>query len=167
MTAQVKIYHGTPTVFINDIPYFYRLMWGSPPTTDGYVLDACARRYNVVYSQGRCQPGFVIKEFSTWKSIYSAAPNLPAGVLRGIANFAGVHIYNDEGDVIYATKDLLAIHTTAGGHREIKLPMIAPQVYELFSNIIISKETDQFEVVLPSSSTNLYFIGDRKYPGIT
>jgi hypothetical protein len=45
MTAQVKIYHGTPTVFINDIPYFYRLMWGSPPTTDGYVLDACARRY--------------------------------------------------------------------------------------------------------------------------
>jgi len=45
--------------------------------------------------------------------------------------------------------------------------MIAPQVYELFSNIIISKETDQFEVVLPSSSTNLYFIGDRKYPGIS
>ena len=38
MTAQVKIYHGTPTVFINDIPYFYRLMWGSPPTTDGTEL---------------------------------------------------------------------------------------------------------------------------------
>jgi len=45
MTAQVKIHQGTPTVFIKDIPYFYRLMWGSPATADGYVMDACARRY--------------------------------------------------------------------------------------------------------------------------
>jgi hypothetical protein len=121
---------------------------------------------DVVYSQGRCRPGFVIKEFPNWKSIYSAAPNLPAGVLREIAKYAGVHVYNDEGDVIYATKDLLAIHTAAGGHREIQLPMIVPQVYNLFSNIMISIETDHFEIVLPPSSTNLYFIGDKKFLGI-
>ena len=37
----------------------------------------------VVYSQGNCRPGFAVKEFPDWRSVYSAAPNLPAPVLRG------------------------------------------------------------------------------------
>ncbi|NLG49211.1 MAG: hypothetical protein GX552_03750, partial [Chloroflexi bacterium] len=40
---------------------------------------------DVVYSQGRCRPGLGIKSFPTWTSIYCAAPNLPAPLLRGIA----------------------------------------------------------------------------------
>jgi len=142
------------------------LTWGTnnPLCPIFHVNDSGARTLgNVVYSQGRCRPGFVIKEFPNWKSIYSAAPNLPAGVLREIARYAGVHIYNDDGDVIYATRDLLAIHTAAGGHREIRLPRLAPQVYDLFSNTMISTETDHFEIELPPASTHLYFLGDKKY----
>jgi len=46
------------------------------------------------------------------------------------------------------------------------MPKIVPQVYELFSHLMISIETDQFEIVLPPASTNLYFIGDRKILGM-
>ena len=35
------------------------------------------------------------QEFADWASVYSAAPNLPAPVLRGIARYAGVHLYSD------------------------------------------------------------------------
>jgi len=46
---------------------------------------------NVVFSRGRCVPGFAVKQFTDWTSIYIAAPNLPAPILRGIARYAGVH----------------------------------------------------------------------------
>ena len=71
----------------------------------------------VVYSQGNCRPGFAVKEFPDWRSVYSAAPNLPAPVLRGIARSAGVHIYSDAGDVLYANRSLVGVHTLSGGRR--------------------------------------------------
>jgi hypothetical protein len=115
---------------------------------------------NVVYSQGRCRPGFVVKEYPEWKSIYSAAPNLPAGILRGIANYAGVHIYSHDGDVLYATSNFLAIHTASGGKRDLKLPKVVERVYDLFSKVNLGTDTNRFEVVLPPASTSLYFLGE-------
>jgi len=116
---------------------------------------------NVVYSQGRCRPGFVVKEFPTWKSLYSAAPNLPAAVLRGIARYAGVHIYNEGGDVTYVTPNLLAIHTAGGGPRHIRLPQAVQQVLDLFAGQVIAQDTDHFDLVLPPASTALFYLGDE------
>jgi hypothetical protein len=115
---------------------------------------------NVVYSQGRCLPGFAVKEFPEWKSVYVAAPNIPAWVLRGIARYAGVHIYNDSGDTLYATKQLVSVHTAGGGQRSYLLPKKVDVVYDLFENKIIAEKTDHFQVTLPSASTHLYFTGD-------
>jgi hypothetical protein len=52
----------------------------------------------VVCSQGRCVPGFGVRRFPEWASVYIAAPNVPAPVLRGIARFSGVHRYSEEAD---------------------------------------------------------------------
>ena len=114
----------------------------------------------VVYSQGNCKPGFAVKTFPEWASVYSAAPNLPASVLRGIARFAGVHIYSDAGDVLYASRQLLGVHTVGGGNRLFKLPRPAEVVYDLFENKTIAKNTADFEVTLPRASTSLFFTGE-------
>jgi hypothetical protein len=115
---------------------------------------------NVVYAQGRCRPGFVVKEFPGWNSIYSAAPNLPAPVLRGIARYAGVHIYNDQGDTLYATPQLLGVHTAAGGERTFCLPKPVEVVYDLFEQQVVARETDRFQVTLLPASTVLYYTGE-------
>jgi hypothetical protein len=115
----------------------------------------------VVYSQGRCRPGFGVREFGDWASIYAAAPNLPAGVLRGIARYAGVHLYSDAGDVLYATPQLLSVHTVAGGERSFKLPRRVQVVYELFEKRVVAQDTDRFEATLAPRSTALYYTGDR------
>ena len=120
---------------------------------------------DVVYSQGRCRPGFVVKEFAGWKSVYSAAPNLPASVLRGIARYAGVHIYADQGDTLYATPQLLAVHTAAGGERRLRLPAPVDVVYDLFNRQVIARQADEFEVHLPPASTALYFTGPENLLG--
>ena len=114
----------------------------------------------VVYSQGRCNPGFGIKTMPGWTSIYSAAPNIPAPVLRGIARFAGVHLYNDQGDVLYATPQLLGIHTVAGGERTFDLPRKVEIVYDLFEHHVVAQDTAQFQVTLSPKSSALYYTGD-------
>jgi len=114
----------------------------------------------VVYSQGRCKAGFGLKEFADWRSVYSAAPNLPAPVLRGIARYAGVHLYSEMGDVLYATPQLLGVHTAVGGEREFRLPARAELVYDLFAGQVVARDVDRFRVTLPPASTALYFTGE-------
>jgi hypothetical protein len=116
----------------------------------------------VVYSQGNCKPGFAVKKFPDWTSIYAAAPNLPASVLRGIARFAGVHIYSDAGDVLYATRQLLGVHTSGGGKRAFRLPFPAEIIHDLFENRTIAKNAAEFEVTLPPASTSLFYTGDAR-----
>ncbi len=80
-------------------------------------------------------------------------------MLRGLAQFAGVHLYNEAGDVLYATSQLLSVHTVAGGHRTFYLPKEAEVVYDLFEKRTVVEHTDQFEVNLPPRSTTLYYTG--------
>ena len=121
----------------------------------------------VVYSLGRCKPGFVVKTFnagkgdSEWTSVYMAAPDIPAPVLRGIARHAGVHLYNEEGDVLYASRNLLSVHTVAGGARTFNLPDEVEIVYDLHNEKVIGRNLTQFDVELPPASTSLFFTGDE------
>jgi len=138
------------------------LFWGTNSKLSPifYLDDPQARVLGqVVFSQGNCKPGMGIKTFPGWTSIYIAAPNVPAPVLRGIARFAGVHLYNEEGDVLYVTRDLLAVHTVSGGQRTFRLPRTVEEVYDLFARKPIARNTDKFQVALPPASTELYYTG--------
>jgi hypothetical protein len=116
----------------------------------------------VVYSQGNCKPGFGVKSYPEWTSVYSAAPNLPASVLRGIARFAGVHIYSDAGDVLLGSRQLLGVHTAGGGKRTFMLPKPVEVVHDLFEGITVARNTAKFAVTLPPASTSFFFVGDAK-----
>jgi hypothetical protein len=122
----------------------------------------------VVYSLGRCKPGFGVKTFNAgdpqaaWTSVYMATPDVPAPVLRGIARFAGVHLYNEDGDVLYATPELLSVHSVSGGARTFKLPETVEVVYDLFAGRTLAKNVSQFQVTLPPASTQFYFTGKEE-----
>lgn len=115
----------------------------------------------VVHSQGRCLPGFGVKELGSWRSVYSAVPNLPAAILRGVARYAGVHLYSEAGDVLYATPQLLAVHTGGGGRRTFRLPHPVEAVYDLFDRQLVAENASSFDMQLPPRSTALWFTGDR------
>jgi hypothetical protein len=115
-----------------------------------------------VYSRGRCVPGFAVKRFPEWRSVYSAAPNLPASVLRGVARFAGVHLYEDQGDLLYACRQLLGVHTVKGGARVLKLPDRVEAAYDLFEKTIVARDAAELRVDLAPCSTRLFYVGPRK-----
>ena len=137
------------------------LFWGTNSKLGPvfYVDDPTATILGqVVYSQGNCKPGLAVKTFSDWTSIYVAAPNIPAAVLRNVARFAGAHIYSDDGDVIYANRDLLGVHTASGGPRLLRLPHAVKEVVDLFQDQTVARDTIAFDVALPPASTALYLL---------
>jgi len=115
----------------------------------------------VVFAQGTCQPGYAVKRFPDWTSIYIAVPDIPSSVLRGIARYADVHLYSDRGDVLYAAENLLSVHTISGGKRTFALPSEKEIIVDLFENKMIARDTRKFRVNLPPASTALYYMGKR------
>jgi hypothetical protein len=138
------------------------LIWGTDSRLGPqfYIDDADADILGqVVIAQGTCKPGFGIKTYPEWTSIYSAVPNIPSSVLREIAKYAKVHLYCEKGDVLYATPNLLGVHTLSGGGRTFRLPKKVEMVYDLFENKVITHNADSFDVILKPATTSFYYTG--------
>ncbi len=66
------------------------------------------------------KPALVYKQLENYNSFYSAIGNLPGNVLRNIANFAGVHIYNDGNDAVYINDMLIGVYPDIDGENQHK-----------------------------------------------
>ncbi|NLF68048.1 MAG: hypothetical protein GX575_03225 [Candidatus Anammoximicrobium sp.] len=91
-----------------------------------------------------------------WRSVFSPQPNLSAAVLRRLAREAGVHIYSEAEEPLYANRRLIALHTIAGGPRTVVLPRRCRRVTEVFSERVVAENTDRFEDHLTAPCTVLY-----------
>lgn len=116
-----------------------------------------------VTKQGRCEPGYVLREHDDWASVYSAAPNPPPGVLKEIARYAGVHLYSESEDVLYADHAYVALHTVRAGVKTIHLPRRA-DVWEVFSNRRVGRACTAFSDWMAAGSTHLYYYGPAPRP---
>jgi hypothetical protein len=103
------------------------------------------------------QPGLCAKRLANSTAIWSAVPNLPSCLLRGIARSAGVHIYDDGDDQVMASQRLLAVHGRYAGERTIRLPE-ACGVYDPFEEKEISRGAKEFRVQLPAGGTGLWIL---------
>ena len=119
----------------------------------------------VIYGLGRNKPGLSIKSYQPagaehpFDSVFAATPGVPAAILRGVARHAGVHLYNEDGDVLYAGPELLSAHTVSGGERTFKLPRQVEIVYDLLCDRVLARDTAQFRDTLDPASTVLYYTG--------
>lgn len=97
-----------------------------------------------------------IREMGDWTSAYVPDNHVGWRTLRQLAQKAGVHLYGDGGEAIYATERLLASHSAQGGERTFRLPRKVALVRELFTNRVVARETDHFTDRLPGPGTVLY-----------
>jgi len=145
-----------------DIPQ--GIHWGSDrflePLLTGDDPDALVLG-NVVLNEGRHEDGFLLKEFENHTSIWCAAQGLPAELLRSIAKYAGVHIYNEEGDVLYASREFLMLHSLKGGSRVIKLPVRA-DVYDTVRGMKVATDALEFIADFGEEATILYRLVEKE-----
>jgi hypothetical protein len=68
------------------------------------------------------RPGLAAHRGEGWVSVYSAAPCLPAAVLRALCLGAGVSIYSPTDAALFARPGFLAVERSGSGKASLKLP---------------------------------------------
>jgi len=106
-------------------------------------------------------PGLLIKDLDGWRSVWSAAPGLPSSLLQHFARLAGVHLYIERGDPIYAGNGWLGIHACLDGNLEIRLPQEAAEVTEQRTGKVIARDASRFTVAVRRGETHLWCIKDK------
>ncbi len=71
--------------------------------------------------EGRAEVVLAMKSLPGWTSVYTLNPVLPASFLRALAQHAGVHVYNDHDDTLYASRSYLTLAADLAGPRRIRL----------------------------------------------
>jgi hypothetical protein len=99
---------------------------------------------------------FVVKKFRDWQSIYSLLP-LNKELLQGLCDYAGIHVYNRDGDVISANKSFVMLHTSSAGKKTIRLPE-KYDMEEILYNKPMGKNISEFTEELPAAATRIYKI---------
>lgn len=88
-----------------------------------FIDDPDATPLGTMFSTHEVEPvALAARSFADWRSVVSTVPNLPAPLLRGIARWAGCHIYSDGDDAVHCDGTWLSIHSAAGGPRSVRLP---------------------------------------------
>jgi hypothetical protein len=95
-----------------------------------------------------------------WNSVYAAVPYLTPELMRNIARFAGVHIYRDSNEILFAGRHFVALHT--GKERatgDLRLPA-RTTVYDVFAGETAGDNTDTIQLDIDPYSTKLYYLGN-------
>lgn len=131
------------------------VLWCADPQAEvvGELLATPSRNHTYTFRK----PGFCIKKQDKWTSVWSPVPNVPSSILRGIAQNAGVHIYDDMDDQVLASKHLLGVHARYAGQRTIKLPGKC-NVYDPFTKEYVAKSVSEFTVDLKQGGTGLWLL---------
>ncbi|NUQ01086.1 MAG: hypothetical protein HUU35_14655 [Armatimonadetes bacterium] len=93
-----------------------------------------------------------------YASVYFAVPTVPAAILRNLARFAGVHLYRESDDLVYASAQFAAVHAGAQPITgPLRLPVPSP-VYDVFAGKLIAERTDTIALDVKPKHTVLYLL---------
>ena len=107
-------------------------------------------------------PLLAAKDMGEWRSLHSTAPNPPSWLVRRVARWAGVHVYNERDEALYANESILTVSTNRdAGLRTLRLPR-RTAVYELFDDKREWTDVTELTVDLPRHHTSVFFLGTRK-----
>ena len=107
---------------------------GEKPLTNAFGMDGkICRLFSVkdpgVESLGTLQGAaditFARRSMGHWTSFYTMTPVLTPELVRALARFTGVHVYNPANDTFYGSKSYLSINGGIAGDKSIRLPFAA------------------------------------------
>jgi hypothetical protein len=141
---------GSDRATLKDLsPFFYV---DDPAVT---VLGMASLREGGQMASGTRKPGFAVREFDSWTSVYCSVPVLPPAVIRNMAREAGAHIYADTDDAVAANDWMLCVCAASDGPRTIRLPKPATLV-DALSGETTAKDASQFEVDMQYGETRVW-----------
>lgn len=107
--------------------------------------------------------GFAARHGEDWTSVYAGVIAMTSEFLRGLARFAGCHLYLDSDDTLYANSHLLVLHTgwRPGRTRTLRLPR-RTNVYDLLKEgAPVAGGVREFTIPVQPRRTYAFFLGNQ------
>lgn len=133
----------------------YPRLIGNDPASDvmGYYLQGTSLAApGLAYTSA---PALISRDFTDWRSIWSAAPGIPASLLRKFAKEAGVHIYNSQDNQVFAGSEWVGIHARSNDTHKIVLPEKS-DVYDEIKQKKIFEGVSEFYIDMDRGETRLF-----------
>lgn len=103
---------------------------------------------------------FAVKEAGGFTSVFCGTKYIQADILRAVARFAGCHIYEEDGNVLYASKNYITIHASKSS--DITLTLKAPaDLFEVYEKKLYAENTDRVTFPLVFGETKTFEIRRR------
>jgi len=103
---------------------------------------------------GSSQVTLAMKAMSDWTSLYAVTPSLPPTFYRELARAAGVHIYNDRDDTLYANASFITLHANGAGQRTLRIPRPG-QVVDIVEDKMLASRAAKLSLDLQHGQTLL------------
>jgi hypothetical protein len=94
------------------------------------------------------------KAMGGWTSVFTANPVLPASFLRALVREAGVHLYNERDDTLYASGSYLCVNADGGGERLLSFPRPV-DLFDPFTGQMLATQTRSLTRLLTDKETLL------------
>ncbi|MEN6408036.1 MAG: LamG-like jellyroll fold domain-containing protein [Thermoguttaceae bacterium] len=108
---------------------------------------------------GRLSPdgdvGMAVRDFGDWRSVYCASPIVNTKLLRGLARYAGAHVYSTTDDTFFANNNYAMIHTASTGPKEIRLPQ-PRDVYDALTGELLGRDMTSIRLEIPEQTTRIF-----------
>lgn len=108
--------------------------------------------------RGTEEIGFAVKTQNGFTSIYTAAPMLQSEIIRNIAKQAGVHVYSDDRDLVYANNRYVSVTSSKAGQRLILFPN-SGNIYEALSNEHLAENVNRLKFEGKQFETRIFRLG--------
>ncbi|MDD3926554.1 MAG: hypothetical protein PHT33_07835 [bacterium] len=131
------------------------VFWVDDP--DAQILGELSCTTNEDWIRTFRKPGLCVKRFKSWTSIWSGIPNLPSSLLRNMAKSAGVHIYSEGDDQVFASQKVFSIHARYDGVRKISFPK-KTNIYDPFSKRYVARNVDKVEEFMKKGDTLIWML---------
>jgi hypothetical protein len=123
-----------------------------------YAEDGGAKTLARLLESG--DPALSVKECDGYTAIYSATRYLSSEVVRAIARVAGVHLYLENDDVVYASEGFLTVHSSKTERKHIKLPRKV-SAYEVYEDAYYCKGATEFYCDMKYGETKTFRLIDE------
>jgi hypothetical protein len=128
---------------------------GNPKTVHfRYVIDDPRATPLACYADGAVAAAVNFR--GKGRIILSAVPAASPALYKLAAGLAGVHLYSETDDALYASGEFLMLHTRTAGSKRLCLPRPAARVTEVFTGEVVARHAAAFTVALPAKHTAAY-----------
>jgi hypothetical protein len=108
---------------------------------------------------GTDRVGLAMKDFGSYRVVYSGTGMLPPDLLRDVGRLAGANIYCDTSDAVYADANFVGLHARTPGTKRLHLPRRA-DVYDLLNRKVLARNVDTMNLEMQAFETSFLYIGE-------